>query len=256
MDAHFELVDFGAIEPAVRRHLAELPGTPDSYIEDHLRASVHYRINVAGEAAGFASIHEERLITQFVLSGRCQRYGQTIFRQVRRLEQARSAFVPTFDEYFLSHALDDYRQVTMQGYFFALPDGFSPSVVPPEMALRLALADDIAVIREESGDLFDDVEKRISRRELFVTMRGGDAVGFGIMERSALSDDVASIGMFTRPRHRREGIGTATIALLIDACRRQGLRPLAGCWYYNHRSKRTLERAGMVTATRLLKIDY
>lgn len=195
-------------------------------------------------------------MTQFALGGRCQRYGQTIFRQVRRLEYVRSAFVPTFDEVFLSHAVDDYRHLAMQAYFFAVPDDFSPSVVPNEMSLRQATAGDIPVIREESGDLSDDVEQRTARGDLFVTMRGGEAAGFGILERSALYDDVASIGMFTRPHHRREGIGTATIALLIDTCRQQGCRPLAGCWYDNHRSKRTLERAGMVTATRLLKIDY
>jgi RimJ/RimL family protein N-acetyltransferase len=62
--------------------------------------------------------------------------------------------------------------------------------------------------------------------------------------------------MYTIERFRREGVGTATITLLIDECRRRGLRPVAGCWYYNHRSKRTLERAGMFTATRLLKVGY
>ncbi len=39
-------------------------------------------------------------------------------------------------------------------------------------------------------------------------------------------------------------------------CRQKELHPIAGCWYYNHNSKKTLERAGMVTQTRLLKVDY
>ncbi len=30
----------------------------------------------------------------------------------------------------------------------------------------------------------------------------------------------------------------------------------AGCWYYNHRSKQTLERAGLYSPTRLLRISY
>jgi GNAT superfamily N-acetyltransferase len=62
--------------------------------------------------------------------------------------------------------------------------------------------------------------------------------------------------MHTIEKFRRQGVGTATIQLLIDECRRRGLRPVAGCWYYNHFSKKTLERAGMYTATRLLKVDY
>jgi RimJ/RimL family protein N-acetyltransferase len=71
-----------------------------------------------------------------------------------------------------------------------------------------------------------------------------------------LYDDVASIGMYTMEPFRQSGVGTATIVTLMDECRRRSLRPVAGCWYYNHRSKQTLERAGMFSPTRLLKIDY
>jgi GNAT superfamily N-acetyltransferase len=76
------------------------------------------------------------------------------------------------------------------------------------------------------------------------------------MARSRFLRDVASIGMYTIEPFRGTGVGTATIRLLIVECRRRGLRAAAGCWYYNHLSKRTLECAGMVTQTRLLKIEY
>jgi len=62
--------------------------------------------------------------------------------------------------------------------------------------------------------------------------------------------------MYTIERSRRQGAGTATIRLLMAECRRQSLRPIAGCWYYNHPSKKTLERAGMFTQTRLLSVTY
>ena len=58
--------------------------------------------------------------------------------------------------------------------------------------------------------------------------------------------------MFTIEPFRNTGVGTTTIALLMAECSRRGLRPVAGCWYYNHGSKRTLERAA-VTQTRLLR---
>jgi len=45
------------ILPDVRQHLASLPAAIDSFLEDHILASTHYCIVVAGEAAGFASIH-------------------------------------------------------------------------------------------------------------------------------------------------------------------------------------------------------
>ena len=97
------------------------------------------------------------------------------------------------------------------------------------------------------------VDERIVGTE---SERDGTGVGFGVRVKSRFYADVACIGMYTLEPYRNTGAGTATIALLIDECARRGLRAVAGCWYYNHASKRTLERAGMVTQTRLLKIEY
>src|SRR5215217_2709098 len=104
MDTHFAPVAFAEIGEATRRHLGVLPSVIDSFLEDHILASNHYRIVVAGETAGFASIHGERLVTQFALSEPYRQQGQALFRRLRQLEQVRSAFVPTCDEFFLAHA--------------------------------------------------------------------------------------------------------------------------------------------------------
>jgi hypothetical protein len=155
----------------------------------------------------------------------------------------------------LAHALDDYRQLAKQAYFFAAGEPLGAPAFD-RFSLRLAGPDDAALVQAESGDFFNPIERYIDRQELFTTLRDSEPVGFGLRVKSALYDDVASIGMYTIERFRRKEVGTATIALLIEACRHDGLRPVAGCWYYNHRSKQTLERAGMYSPTRLLKVEY
>ncbi|MBW3634656.1 MAG: GNAT family N-acetyltransferase [Chloroflexi bacterium] len=251
----FAPAPFAEIQEATRRHLRALPSAIDSFLEDHILASTHYRIVVGSETAGFASVHDERLITQFALDQPYRYYGQPIFQQVRQLEQVRSAFVPTCDELFLSHALDDYRQLAKQAYFFtAVRD--APGSTSGRYTMRPADVGDVELVREESGDFFQPLEQHITAGEVFVTLRGEEPVGFGILIKSLLYDDVASIGMYTIERFRRAGVGAATIRMLMDECRRRSLRPVAGCSYYNHRSKQTLERAGMFSPTRLLKIDY
>ena len=256
METHFAPVAFAEIREATRQHLRMLPSAIDSFLEDHILASNHYRIVVAGETAGFASIHEERLITQFALAEPYRRCGQELFAELRRMEQVRAAFVPTCDEFFLAHALDDYRQLAKQAYFFAAPPGGGVAVATEPYSVRPAVMDDADFVRQESGDFFEDLERHIAAGEVFVTLRGEEPVGFGILVESTLYEDVASIGMFTIERFRQTGVGTATIAMLIAECRRRALRPVAGCWYYNHRSRRTLQRAGMYSSTRLLKVDY
>jgi RimJ/RimL family protein N-acetyltransferase len=256
MNTHFVPVAFAEIREATHQHVHALPSVIDSFLEDHILASNHYRIVVASETAGFASIHEERLITQFGLREPYRQYGQALFRELRQMEQVRSAFVPTCDEFFLAHALDDYRQLTKQAYFFATPPGVGEVVATNRNPMRPATLQDAEFVRQESGDFFEQLERHIEARELFVTLRGEEPVGFGVLVKSILYDDVASIGMYTIERFRQAGVGTATIAMLIEECRRRSLRPVAGCWYYNHRSRRTLQRAGMYSATRLLKIEY
>ena len=256
METYFAPVAFAEVEEAMRRHLRALPSAIDSFLEDHILASNHYRIVVAGETAGFASIHEERLITQFALAEPYRRCGQALFGELRRMEQVRSAFVPTCDEFYLAHALDDYRQLAKQAYFFATPLGVGDAVATAPYSIRPAVMDDADVVRQESGDFFEHLERHIADGEVFVTLRDEEPVGFGILVKSTLYEDVASIGMYTIERVRLAGVGTATIAMLIAECRRYSLRPVAGCWYYNHRSRRTLQRAGMYASTRLLKIDY
>jgi GNAT superfamily N-acetyltransferase len=256
MNDEFVPVAFDDIADDVRRHLAVLPSAIDSFLEEHILASAHYRVVVGGEAAGFASIHDGSLITQFALATPYRREGQRLFARLRRLEQVRSAFVPTCDEFSLSHALDDSRRLARQAYFFTALDQPAESASPRDFALRLASKADAALVREAAGDFFAAPEAQIEAGELFVTLRAGEPVGFGVLERNRLCDAVASIGMYTFDRCRRQGVGTATIALLRNVCQDRGLRPVAGCWYYNHRSRQTLERAGMYAATRLLKFDY
>jgi GNAT superfamily N-acetyltransferase len=254
MPITFTPVPFDQIAGPVRDHVAALSSPFDSFLEDHILASNHYRILIDGAAAGFCSIHGESLITQFALAPAHRRHGQAAFWGLRRLESVQAAFVPTCDELFLSHAIDDCRQIDRQAYFFqALPDVAAP---PAALQVRQAVLADLPTIRAGSGGFFDRLEASLEQGQLYLTERAGDCLGFGIIDRSALYADVASVGMYTLEGARRTGVGTATIRALIGACRRAGLRPIAGCWYFNHRSKQTLEAAGMVSASRLLRISY
>jgi RimJ/RimL family protein N-acetyltransferase len=212
-------------------------------------------IGVAGAYGGFASIHAGHTITQFALEPAYQHFGQGMFRALKRLENVNAAFVPTCDEFYLSHAIDEFRQLSKQAYLFeaqraaALPDA-------QRWSSRAANAADEDFVQRQAGEFFGDTSPRIEAGEIFLTQRDGAYVGFGILERSQFRGAAASIGMFTIERFRRSGVGTATIALLMEECSRLGLRPVAGCWYQNHASKRTLERAGMTSRTRLLRVEY
>ena len=255
-DFAFAPIDFSEAEPVLRRHLLGLPAPVDSCFEDHVRASQHYRIELGQKSAGWTAVHDGSLITQFCLMSPHRYLGQRAFAQVRKLEQVREAYVPTCDEFFLAHALDDYRLLEKQAYFFqARPQAQRPAP-PPGLTLRPAQASDLPAMRELIGDFFDRLAWRIETGQIYAMLRDGDFAGFGIIEPSTLYPAAASIGMITVAAQRNQGVGTAIIAALLDACARRQIMAIAGCWYYNHFSKKTLEKAGMLSQTRLLKVSY
>ncbi len=256
MNIHFAPVAVDAIRPVLQAHVLTLSSPIDSFLEDHILQSNHYRIVVDGQVAGWTAIYNEALITQFGLDAPYRHLGQRVFAQVRKLEQAREAFVPTCDEFFLAHALDDYRLLEKQAYFFQAQPAARRPAPPPGLTLRPAQPGDAPAMQELIGDFFDRVAWRIETGQIYAMQRDGDFAGFGIIEPSALYPAAASIGMITVAAQRNQGIGTAIIGALLDECARRQVMAIAGCWYYNHLSKKTLERAGMVSQTRLLKISY
>jgi GNAT superfamily N-acetyltransferase len=249
-------VELDGIKPDITKHLESLPGTIDSFLEAHILGSSHYLMQRSGETAGFASIHGETLITQFALDEPFRKYGQAFYRQLRLMERVQSAFVPTCDEFYLSHALDEHQRLDVQAAFFTAAGWSMRSAVGWHWKLQLAGPNDIELIARHTGDFFAPLDKRIEASELFLMLRLDNCVGFGILEPSKLYDDVASIGMFTIEEYRQMGVGVATLTMLIEECRQRGLQPVAGCAYSNDLSKKTLERAGMYSPTRLLRVSY
>lgn len=256
MNIRFQSIDLPEIKPALTAHLLTLASPIDSFFEDHLLQARHYRILVDEADVGWAALHNQRLITHFSLAAPYRHLGQRVFAQVRKLEQAREAYVPTCDEFFLAHALDDYRLLEKQAYFFQVRPGAPRPPAPSGLTHRRARNDDIAQMTMLIGDFFDRAEWRVADGQIYVAERDSEPVGYGAIERSTLYSAAASIGMITVEAHRSQGVGAAIIGALLDECARQQLTAIAGCWYYNHFSKQTLEKAGMYSQTRLLKVSY
>ncbi|MCE7979700.1 MAG: N-acetyltransferase [Caldilinea sp. CFX5] len=258
MTIQFVPVTLTDLLPTLQQYLGAFPSPIDSFLEDHILASNHYAIHDGDRQIGWAAVYQQSLLTQFALLPGYRQLGQRVFALARKLEEVQAAFVPTCDEFFLAHALDDYRQLEKQAYFFQHDPQRLPYQAPPGLRHRPAILADLPTFQALSGDFFDKLEQRLAAGQLYITERGAtaDCVGFGIIDQGRLLPTFGSCGMFTVAEHRNQGIGPAIITHLIGCCHAQGLRPVAGCWYYNHRSKKTLEKAGLFSATRLLKISY
>lgn len=238
--------------------LAALSSPIDSYLEDHIRsAQFHVLIDKAtSQAIGHVAIHEGLRLTQFYLQPSVRRYAQPLYRATIARFALSQALVPTCDEFFLSHALDEYAELHKQAYFFVAGAPKGPWDDRPGLHFQPATLADDSATAELNDDFVDKLQERIATGEIHLGRLDGALVALGIVERGQLLPACASIGMMVAPAVRQRGIGTRMIHYLRNVCEEQGLQPLAGCGYDNTLSKRTLEAAGMVTATRLLRVSY
>lgn len=248
---------FSEIQEFVNEYQVLLSSPMDSFLEDHVIESEHFLITIDENKIGYFSIHNKTLLTQFYINKDHRYLSQEIFFKVKKMQNICYAFASTGDEFFLSHALDDYKSIEKQAYFFK-DSGvlIEKEKIDNSLSIKVAEICDTDEILKESGDFFDNVNESILNEEIYIIRKENDIVGFGIIEKGIIMKGYASIGMYTVERFRQNGIGRNILLLLKEIVYNNNMKPLAGCWYYNHNSKKTLESAGMYSDTRLLKIGY
>ncbi|WP_232316973.1 GNAT family N-acetyltransferase [Paenibacillus sp. D9] len=237
-------------------YLKSLAAPFDSFLEEHITESVFYSFRSGTEWAGYYAIHGEALLTQFHIRPPWLKHSQELFGQVMEVHSIHSLLLPTCDELFLSLALDRGFPIRKQAYMFqeGIPWHAVPAPASSEAHFRPAELGDAEKIGSVCGEFLDQYEQRIASGELFVLFRGDLLLGIGVLEKSRLFEGTASIGMFVNESCRNQGAGRSLILRLRQWCAERGLTPVCGCGYGNEASKRTLESAGMVTKTRLLRI--
>ena len=153
--------------------------------------------------------------------------------------------------------MDKYVNLKKQALFFI--DSKQPIKLKGnslKVLYRLAEQLDVSTSQAISGNFVDDLADRVSRQEIHVGYLNSQIIAIGLIIKSQLWDNRASIGMFTNEAYRRQGIGTQTVLYLKHVCHNCDMQPLAGCRYNNTKSQMTLQAAGMVTMTRLLRFTF
>ncbi|OZB93584.1 GNAT family N-acetyltransferase [Paenibacillus sp. XY044] len=244
------------VRELLQEYIEGLSSPFDTFLEQYILASQFYIILSEDALIGYYAVYDHRLLTQFYLRRPHQRHAQVLLHRVVEEHHVSEVFVSTGDELLLSLALDRDMAIAKQAYFFQDSEmGLTSGPGSDPNVLRPAVPADLEDIQRVSGDFLGSCALRIQKGELFTCYRDSELLGIGIVERSALIDGTASIGMFTNESYRHQGVGRRIILGLKAWCYAQGIRPISGCWYYNEASKRTLESAGMVTRTRLLRME-
>lgn len=244
----FKPADWAQNGGFLSEYLKTLAYPMDSYMEDHLEQSEIFSVYASDLHIGFA-VKEKETLWFFYLQKPWIRYSQDVFTQFIEEQQIKSVFFQTSDTLLANLVCDWEFEKEKGGYFFIdsgrqeRPSGFSRKAT-----FRLAGEADIALICEETGNFFDNLEKRVERETIFMLLHSDILLGCGIVVYGRYFKQNAGIGMITCKKHRKKGVGQTVLQHLKELCYCQGLTPVTGCWYYNTLSRKTLEKAGMVSS--------
>jgi len=240
-----------------RAHIDSLQKRYDDYFEDHIFKSQFYSIYLGDTHIGYFSIFQNELLTHFYIPEALLQYTQEILKKIIKDYKLKLAIVSTFDEIFLSNCLELNKKVEVQAYYFKKSDIPVRKAEYYRKSLILATNKDIDDIKKYTHDFIDKHEERIIKEQLYVLRnRSNMFLGLGIVIRHSIYQKSCSIGMYSSEKYRSKGVGRSILLHLHDICHEKNLVTRPACWYYNDNSKKTLESAGFVSDSRLLKIHF
>jgi predicted acetyltransferase len=248
--------EFDEIKPFVSEYYISNKIIVDSFWEDHiLEKSNYYIIMHDNEIAGYFCVNSGTLLVLFNVFEEYRHFSQEIFFIVKKYESIKEVLVPTGDEFFLSHAIDNYEKIEKQAYFL-IYTGRAPGKIIEMEYILADLEKDIDILNLERDFLEIDRILNLTNLDTYIVKHENNVIGFGVIEYNNIVNIYASIGMIVREGYRQKGYGANILQKMKDISISKGKIPVSGCWYYNHNSKKTIEKAGAYSSSRLLRFYF
>lgn len=252
-DVRFLKTDIDSCSTFIEKYKKQISIPYDDFLEEYIIESQFYSIELGSHKCGFFGINNTRL-TIFYIDDIYFSKGTGIFEQIKKTYALRDAFIPTTDIAAISIILENYEEIEIQALHFS---DTARSVRPAEFGkeyFRLAKMADLDEIQGFAADFLDNYEQAIETKALYVLEKENEILGIGIVVRNKIMENCISVGVLTKESKRKLGVGRSIILHLKRIAYELGLTPVAGCWYYNRESRITLESAGYITKSKLLRV--
>ena len=235
-------------EALVAEYCQSLSGPMDSYVEDNLDMCEFHAVMDGDSQIGFFALQKETLWFFYVKPAWLKR-SQAIFAEVIESKGIKNVFFQTSDPLLVSLVMDWEFEKRKSAYFFSDASHIPrPELDYATVTFEKATAEDLEYIQKETNNFFSPDD--INNGTIFMLRSGDDLLGCGIGVPGKYFTDYVSIGMVTCKAHRRKGVGKFILWSLKEWCYELGLKPIAGCWYYNTLSKKSLEGVGLMSHAR------
>lgn len=248
------------IRDVLNSHMNSLAYPMDSFLENSLTESEIFSIVKEETIIGYAAVQGDYLFFFHIILQEFQSAPE-IFEEFCKGYNVSRVQVMTQDALMVALISEwEYKKTKCACYFIDGETLHKPDTQISEAIFRKAIIDDIKLIEEKTEGFFNESNplrnpdrtliKNIESGCVFVLMDRNELLGCGSVEKGVYFKDCVSIGMVTVREKRKSGVGQTILWHLKEWSYENGLKPIAGCWYYNVLSRRTLEKAGMIAVSR------
>ena len=245
------------IEAELKSHVSSLSFPMDSWLEDCLLFKcVIYKLMCRNVCVGYAAQMEQNL-QFFHVKKKYFRYAPTLLEKFISEYAITKVYVMTQDSLLCALIAEwEYKKEKQACFFTDSGKTAKPVTEMTQPVFRIAANTDAGRIRRMSGKFFDDkncgfscLEERIAAGMIFMLENKRNLLGCGVIEKGMVFQHCVSIGMFVNRKYRGKGYAGIILLKLKAWTYKNGFTPVAGCWYYNTLSRKSLEAAGMVATS-------
>lgn len=239
------------VKPYYQNYYLSLNGGFDDFYEDLIKESNHYLIEFSNEIIGcFAVNNDNQLVCLYVFNEYKHIYEE-IFERIISFDYVSSIKTITNDTMMMNEIIRRNFNFTKGAYNFKyIGDSLRSS-----LKMRKAKLEDIEDIKVLFKDFFDNYEERIKKGCLYLGYVKDKIVSLGNTHNHTFNHNVISIGVIVVESERYKGYGVDTIKSLTKEGLDKGLIVQAGCWLYNHASKKMLIKAGLTKVNMIITVN-
>ena len=244
------------------QYIQSIGGRPEMFLEELVGYAANiYIIAYDDEVVGYFCASPKRTLLQFYVVDDVLPRLQEIFSEMLSRGHIEKALVLTRDRVALAVCMDFVKEVAVDSYLFEEGEQI-PTVTLDitEPVFRVATLSDAPAIRAACGDFHDflhyTLEGSIATGDIFVLLSGESVLGTGVIGSKEFQHPYVDIGMCVNEVYRKKNVGTYMLTKLREECHRQGWIPGASCKSGNVASRKTLEKAGMISKDRLLRVIF
>ncbi|MEN8905622.1 MAG: hypothetical protein ABF289_06640 [Clostridiales bacterium] len=233
------------------KYYNDLNGGFDDFFEEIIIKGFQYKIKHHEEIIGVFAISADNKLICIHLENKYINLYELIFNNIVKFNEVQGIVSITNDTKMLNEIIKRNYRIIKQAYNFIYTDGIQKT----DLEYKKATLADISTMKNLFKDFFNDYEERVKTDSLYLGIKNNKIVSLGHIKHHEFNADIVSIGMIVTEDERKNGYGCDTIKAMINEGIKRDATIQAGCWFYNHASKKTLEKAGLNVSNIIIRVD-